>query len=367
MNGVGGMEEVTSNDRPAGSVLPPLPLRFTGSGGEYFGIWIVNLLLTMVTLGIYSAWAKVRRITYFYRHTELAGSSFDFHGSPTKILLGRLVALAMLLVYNYCVRVRSPWTLAVMVAFAAVLPWLLRNSFRFRLYNTSWRGTRFHFRGSVGGSYRVFLLNGFLAMITLYLLWPFTHQRFKAYQHNNSYFGRSRFSFHATAGRFYLIYLLLLAAIVALFVVMGLAGVGGTLLALGRMSQRGGHVDPRAIIHSIIILYGAMILFGMLIGPLFHALLTNLIWSNTRLADHRLECRLSPWMLMWIGLSNFVLVVLTLGLYIPWASVRFAKYQVESMRLLPVSDLQEFEDAEPEKVAAIGEEAVSAFDFDIAL
>ena len=52
-------------------------LTFTGSGGEYFKIWIVNLLLTIVTLGIYSAWAKVRRNEYFYRHTRLAGAGFD--------------------------------------------------------------------------------------------------------------------------------------------------------------------------------------------------------------------------------------------------------------------------------------------------
>jgi uncharacterized membrane protein YjgN (DUF898 family) len=361
------MEGDTANESPARSVLPSLPLRFSGTGAEYFGIWIVNLLLTIVTLGIYSAWAKVRRITYFYRHTELAGSSFDFHGSPTKILLGRFVALAMLLVYNYCARVRSPWLLLVLGIFAVALPWLVRNSFRFRLYNTSWRGTRFHFRGSVGGCYRVFLLNGLLTMITFDLLWPFTHQRFKAYQHGNSYFGRSRFSFHATAGRFYLIYLMLLASIVAFVVVLGWAGVGSTLMALGRLSKQGGRVDPHSIIRALIFLYGALILFGILIGPLFHALLTNLIWSNTRLEGHRFECRLSPWMLMWIGLSNFVLVVITLGLFMPWASVRLAKYQIESMRLHPVSDLQEFVDAEPEKVTAIGEEAVSAFDFDIAL
>ena len=56
------------------SVRAPEQLRFTGSGAEYFGIWIVNLLLTIITLGIYSAWAKVRRLQYFYRHTEVAGS-----------------------------------------------------------------------------------------------------------------------------------------------------------------------------------------------------------------------------------------------------------------------------------------------------
>src|ERR1700728_2067093 len=150
---------------PAASA--PQPVTFTGSGAEYFGIWIVNLLLTIVTLGIYSSWAKVRRLQYFYRHTEVAGSTFDFHGNPVKIFIGRLIALAMLIAYNLSVRLHSVMTLVVVCAIAVIMPWLLRNSFRFRLYNSSWRGIRFHFRGAVGSAYRVFLLNGFLTMITL--------------------------------------------------------------------------------------------------------------------------------------------------------------------------------------------------------
>jgi uncharacterized membrane protein YjgN (DUF898 family) len=139
----------------------------------------------------------VRRLQYFYRHTSLAGSSFDFHGSPIKILIGRVIALGMLIAYNFSVRLHSPLTLVIVVGMAVVMPWLLRNSFRFRLYNTSWRGTRFHFRGSTAGSYRVFLLNGFLTLITLYVMAPFMHQRLKAYQHDNSWFGRTQSSFHA--------------------------------------------------------------------------------------------------------------------------------------------------------------------------
>ena len=361
------MGEISSSGGTAAPVLPPLPVRFTGSGGAYFGIWIVNVLLTILTIGIYSSWAKVRRLRYFYRHTELADSSFDFHGSPGRILLGRVVALAMFLVYNYFLRMRSPWTLLVLALFLLVLPWLLRNSFRFRLYNTSWRNTRFHFRGSVAGAYRVVLLNGVLTLMTLYMLAPFTHQRLKAYQHNSSYFGRARFSFHATAGQFYLVYLLLLVSAIVLFSLLGAAGVGSVLMALGKASQQRTHVDARALVRSVFLLYGVLILYGLLIGPIFHALLTNLIWNNTRLEEHRIECRLSPLPLMWIGVSNLVVVALTLGLFMPWASVRLAKYQAECMRLLPATDLQEFVDTEPEKVGAVGEEAMSMFDFDIAL
>jgi uncharacterized membrane protein YjgN (DUF898 family) len=345
----------------------PEPLQFNGNGAEYFGIWIVNLLLTIVTLGIYSAWAKVRRLQYFYRHTELAGSSFDFHGSPVKIFIGRLIALAMLIAYNVSVRLQSRMTLVILLALAIVMPWLLRNSFRFRLYNTSWRGTRFHFRGDVGGSYRVFLLNGFLALITLYVMAPFMHQRLKLYQHANSWFGRTQCSFHARVGQFYAIYLLLLVAMVGFFFMMGVVGVGHTLITLGQMQKQGGHIDGKAIFRMLLMLYGTLILIALVIGPIFQALITNLIWSNTRIGEHRIECKMPPLTLMWITISNFILVILTVGLFTPWAAVRLAKFRLESLRLLPASDLQEFEAAEPETIGAVGEEAATVFDFDISL
>ena len=89
------MATMTST-RPEQRTGPPPPspsglarsLARSGSG-EYFRIWIVNLLLTVATLGIYSAWAKTRRLQYFYRNTHLAGASFDFRGDPKAILRGR--------------------------------------------------------------------------------------------------------------------------------------------------------------------------------------------------------------------------------------------------------------------------------------
>src|SRR5216683_4929920 len=295
------MDKVSESESPSQAASPRAPeqLHFTGSGAEYFGIWIVNLLLTIITLGVYSAWAKVRRLQYFYRHTEVAGSSFDFHGSPSRILIGRVIALAMLIAYNYSVRLRSPLTIVILVAIAVVMPWLLRNSFRFRLYNTSWRGTRFHFRGTLARAYRVFLLNGFLTLITLYVMAPFMHQRLKAYQHDNSWFGRTRCSFHARAGQFYLLYLLLLAAMVGFALVIVFSGIGGALAALSQVQKQGGHVNPLAVYKALAILYGVLILIGVSIGPAFHALMTNLIWNNTRLGEHRIECNMSPFVLIW--------------------------------------------------------------------
>lgn len=73
--------------------LPSIALVFSGSGTKYFRIWAVNLTPTICTLGLYAAWTKVRRVQYFYQHTPLDGSAFDYAPNPVSILFGRLLAL----------------------------------------------------------------------------------------------------------------------------------------------------------------------------------------------------------------------------------------------------------------------------------
>ncbi len=62
-----------------------MAIRFVGSGSEYFRIWIVNLLLTFVTLGLYYPWAKVRRLKYFHASTEVGGHPLSFNAEPRKM------------------------------------------------------------------------------------------------------------------------------------------------------------------------------------------------------------------------------------------------------------------------------------------
>ena len=94
---------VPSTDRgAAGNVAGPEkrhPVEFTAHAGEYFRIWIVNLALTIVTLGIYSAWAKVRKRRYFYGHTRIDGEAFEYRANPLAILKGRLIAVAAIAVF----------------------------------------------------------------------------------------------------------------------------------------------------------------------------------------------------------------------------------------------------------------------------
>ncbi len=68
-------------------------LEFTGRGGEYFRIWIVNILLTLVTLTIYYPWAKVRTRRYFLGNTLLEGRGFDYHATGRQLLPGHLIVM----------------------------------------------------------------------------------------------------------------------------------------------------------------------------------------------------------------------------------------------------------------------------------
>ena len=64
------------------------PLEFTGRGGEYFRVWIVNVLLSIVTLGFYTPWARRRTAQYFYSHTLVAGSPLEFTAQQRKMVWG---------------------------------------------------------------------------------------------------------------------------------------------------------------------------------------------------------------------------------------------------------------------------------------
>jgi uncharacterized membrane protein YjgN (DUF898 family) len=348
--------------------IPSQPFEFTGSGDEYFRIWIVNVALSILTLGIYSAWAKVRKLKYFYQHTRVADSGFDYHGQPLAILKGRLIALGLLILYLYSTEVVSTLSVAILIGLAVVLPWLLRSSFRFRLHNSSWRGLRFSFRGTLNDAYVVFLWFGGLGFITG-LLWPLFHARLKRYQHGNAWFGQTRGEFTARDGEFYGVYvkasLLSMATIALLGVLMAI------LVPLLRTTV-GDTPDPESMKRAFSVLAVAVVVVmfvavSIVVGPYITSRTQNLTWNNTRLGPHRFWSTMSARRLIWIYFTNFLAVLATLGFYLPWASVRIARYRASCLVLQPAGSLDEFVAAQEAEVAAAGEEAAEMLDIDIAL
>lgn len=198
------------------------PIIFTGKAKEYFGIWIVNLLLSIVTLGIYSAWAKVRRKKYFYQNTLIEGVGFDYHASPIAILKGRIIAFVLFVLYNVLAGFNPILALVLLVAFMAALPWIITRGMMFNARNSSHRGLRFDFDGKYGQAFLIFVLFPILIVVSLGLALPFVMQRINKFVFEHHKFGTSRFETAATVKAFYMIYLKLLGVLLLLGAFMSL-------------------------------------------------------------------------------------------------------------------------------------------------
>jgi uncharacterized membrane protein YjgN (DUF898 family) len=332
------------------TVLDILTPTFTGSGSEYFRIWIVNLLLTLATVGVYSAWAKVRRLQYFDRNTMLAGATFDFGGRPGAILKGRALAVALLVAYNYTFQLSLALGMAVTGALLLALPCLMRGALRYRLCNTSYRGLPFGFRGSVAGAYSAYLppvatvlLPGVLFAIdpdsplaalpfVLYLGWPVMHSAMKRYQHTHITYGNRGANYDVPVRRFVRPY-----AFAALVFALGSAAAGAALgLAAG---WDNGPVLPGTTWGAVVYALPVYLLF-LLTGPYLQVRLANLAWSGTGFPGLFIRCDMRAHVFTRLQLANAVLTVLTLGLYRPFAVVRVYRYRLACLSLQVIDDFE---------------------------
>lgn len=362
--------EIAAPPPPPKRSIPTRPQRmfFTGSGGEYFKIWIVNLLLTIVTFGIYSAWAKVRRYQYFYRHSRIAGAGFDYHGTPLAILKGRILA-GLLFGGYYVAGLISPIAGALaFLVLIAVLPWLLVRSLRFRLSNSSYRGLRFRFDGGTAEAYGVFLGLGVASLLSIYILGPLWQHRIKRYVTRSSSYGRTRFMFDAPVWGFYRIYLIAAAVVIGLVVaaavvMVGVVGTAAITAGLGAGEDTGAGLAAAVAFVALSLGY---VLGTVGVWSFVKARVQNLVWNNTQLGPHRFSCELQARTLMFITLTNLLGIIFTLGLYKPFAEVRLMQYVATSFKIVPSGNLDDFLAGERQEVAAVGDEAVDMFDFEIA-
>jgi uncharacterized membrane protein YjgN (DUF898 family) len=338
---------------------------FSGKGGEYFRIWIVNLALTIITFGIYSAWAKVRRLQYFYRNTSLLGNSFDYHGNPIAILKGRLIGIGLLALYNVAISFSVGLGIVVFILLLIAVPWLVQRSLCFKLGNSSYRGLRLRFNGNVADAYKVLIGWTLLGYLTLGLLFPMAHQRLKAYQHNGSAYGSTPFVFTADIGPFYILYLKAICLTLLPIFLFGV--VAGSLNLFAGME--GAAKNPAQFGKTMVKLMAVMgtfyLVLFLVIGPWFAARMQNLVWNHTLLDRHDFASNVRARDLLLIYVTNFIAILCTLGLFKPFADIRLARYRLTHMALQTEGNFDEFFAQEQQAVNAMGEETANVFDVDI--
>lgn len=422
------------------------PVVFTGKAGEYFGIWIVNLLLSIVTLGIYSAWAKVRRKKYFYNNTLIDGVGFDYHASPIAILKGRIIAVTLFVLYQVLVGFSPIVAGVLLIAFLVALPWIVVRGLTFNARNSSHRGLRFDFDGTYGQAALAFIVYPILIFITLGLALPFVMQRVNKFSFDHHKFGLSRFQMNALVKDFYMVYLKLLGVLIVIGIILSVAvsstmksylpdhvslNQQGYVQQVNANQNTGGFIkvaneaetatqedylkdlspEERAefdaqmreyeaqlqqgdtatlppqdtqsnnpmenilgpyasmlgnVIYLIIL--GIVLLYAVIISVMsayVKSRISNLIWNNTSLEHIGFISNQRMRDLVWLYLSNAIMLIITLGLATPWVQIRMARYRAEHLALTGEADWDKFVGEKKDASRAMGEEIAEMFDVDL--
>lgn len=317
--------------------------QFQGNAREYFGIWIVNVLLTILTLGIYSAWAKVRRNRYFYGNTYIGGHSFDYHARGLQIFIGRAIVLAIFIVLQIAAAFVPLLAFIVPLLILAALPWLVSRGLRFSARVTSYRNIRFDFVGRPWGAFVSVILGGLVAFISLGTLAPFASRWLYRYIFNNLRYGDRAFLLEVPVRRIYGAWILpALMALVGLVITALAAVIVYIVVAAGSSSAAGENAVVAMFVAGI---YGAIIV-GFIVYAvisIFYKIGVRNVVLNATMFDgrHRLFSDMGRLRYFWIVLSNLVVTILTLGLMRPWAAVRERRYVVDHTGLMMQGDIGE--------------------------
>lgn len=366
--------------------------RFTGSGGEYFSIWIVNLLLSIITLGIYSAWAKVRREQYFHRNTLLDDQPFDYTGDPVRILIGRIVALLVIGVGSAVQEVNLVMALAVTAVFFLLFPWVIVRSMRFRARNTRYRNLSFAFTGTTFEALKAYFwiyvaLLPFIAASILMtpelkhiqenpelanapdatnlmiklgvalgvsvllgaLLFPAYQCHVRSFLHRHLRYGNAQGTFDGTASAFY----------GALFRTFGVSLLTVVLIgAVGFAAKLAEQPWLLVLAYPVLFLPQAAYTVNM----------TNVTYRHAGIGSNGFVSDMKVGAMAWLLFTNLLLLMVTLGLAWPWIKVRLARYRLAHMSLLMVPGTVDAIIGEAQNnPSAFGEEAAEFLDFDVSL
>lgn len=273
-------------------------LGFHGDGGALLGLYFVNAILTVLTLGVYYFWGKVKVRKYLFNQTDFEGDRFDFHGTGGELLVGAIKIFGIFFLIAVPVTIgqiafKNSWvSIALGFLFYAVVllvtPVAIVGSTRYRLSRTSWRGIRFSFRGLTGEFVSLFLRGAILSALTLSFYSPFFLNEVRTFLINHSWFGSQPFQYD---------------------------GEGKDLF-------------PRYI--------RAFFLTIVTFGFYWHwwrAERDRYYWAHTSFGGMRFRSTLTGGGLLALQFTNFLIVVFTLGIGIPWAVIRQVRYRYDTLAI----------------------------------
>ena len=268
-------------------------LQHHGSGGELFAIFLVNLLLRIVTLNIYHFWAKTRVRRYLWSQLSFDRERFEYTGQGMELFLGFLKALGVLILI--AIGIGGLATLLAMidpslVVVPIVIAYLgflflvgvgIYGASRYVLSRTRWRSIRFAQAGSAYKYGALMLGYTLLTVLTLGFYMPFMRNKLHKYMLDNMYFGSEHAEYFGNGkdlfGRYVVTFLL-------------------TIPTLG------------------------------LIWFWYMAAEARYVFEHTRFQKMRFRLGVTGGALLWLVVSNLLLLAVTLGLGFPWVLLRSVRF-----------------------------------------
>ncbi len=359
-------EPAPAQSAPADTVVLELPttppplgheIRFHGAAKEYFRIWIVNTLLTLLTGGVFLAWAKVRKRRYLRGCVELMGHRFDYRANPLQLLLGNVMVALLFLGYSVFGAVYPAVQVGVFVVGVLLIPWIVTRAFCFNAHNTVYRELRFRFHGALSSALAVYLLKPIFIGLTFGLYYPAWVRERRLYAVNNHRLGDAYFRLKCNTGPFYRAYLV--AGAVALVALV----TAGAFITWSQ-NQTSGAPSKTPLLIGFFVIYG----LGFFVSKqLIHAQLFNHIWNHTSLDGHRFEAQMKVGRWLSLQATNLLAVIGSAGLLLPWATIRTCRYTASCLRLVPNGPLETIERMGSANGSGAGESAAEVIGLDFGL
>lgn len=327
---------------------PPAALRLSWTEPRgLFRLSVVNFLLRIVTLGLYGFWARTEVRKRIWSAVRIDGEPLQYTGTGRELFLGFLIVFLLLLMPMLLL---SIW---VAVAFGpesgvfdlfqlglyAVLFFLtgyaLYRAQRYRLSRTAWRAIRASLEGEAGSYARLYFWTGVLVPLTVGWIIPWRSTRLQGRVVDNMRFGDRPFRFTARSGPLYRSFAALWVG-AALILILAMLGIGG--VAMEEMANfealPDGRFQPnaRAVVGIMAVVAIAYVLY-MVMSAWYRARQINHFAAHTHFDAATFKSSVTGRGLMWISLSNFLIVVLSLGLLSPIAQARSARYLIQRLRI----------------------------------
>jgi uncharacterized membrane protein YjgN (DUF898 family) len=185
--------------------------KFVGPLGPFWRLLIRGALLLMVTLGIYRFWLTTDVRRYLWSNTEIAGDALEYLGTGIELLLGFLIAIAILVPLYVGLSIASlglgPLGAIIPLVSFALLAFLgqfaVYRARRYRLTRTMFRGLPFHQTGSAWRYAVCAIFWMVMSALTLGLAYPWGQANLERYKMRNTFYGDLQARFEGSGTRLF--------------------------------------------------------------------------------------------------------------------------------------------------------------------